>query len=116
MMRSDSIDSIALHADAVAHAKVVVGRILDDQRAARIEADDDPIPRRLRLLLVDFIADHRTADRAGDGRRRVAATAADLMADQTAGDAADQRPGIERLVVGRAIDFDRLDLAVVAAK
>jgi hypothetical protein len=67
------------------------------------------------LLLLDLVADDGAADRPRDRGRGVAAAAADLVADHAAGDATDDRPGVERLVIGRTVDLDRLDPSFVGA-
>ena len=72
-------------------------------------------PRRLLLLFLDFVSDDRAADRTGDGRRRFPAAAPDLVADHATSEAADQGSAVDRLVVGRDIDVDGFDFALVGA-
>ena len=50
---------------------------------------------------------------AADGRCRVSAAAADLVADDPARDTAENRADVDRLVIGRAVDLDRHDRAAI---
>src|SRR4030095_16310302 len=84
---SDPINVAIFDPHTVAPPQVEVARLLDDQRAARIESHGDAVSRRLPLLLLDCVSDDRAADCAGDGGRRVPAAASDLVADHATGDA-----------------------------
>jgi hypothetical protein len=80
----DPKETVVLKSHFVAHAQIDVPGILDDQRAARIEAHGNAIARTVRLPFVDLRACDRAADRASDGRRRVTTAAADLVTDDAA--------------------------------
>ena len=82
-------------------------------RGDRIQLHGDTVARALHFVLLDLVDDHGAADRAGDGRRRIPATAADLMTNDASGDAAEHRSGVDRLVIGRAIDLDGRDRALI---
>src|SRR6185312_16381863 len=59
--------------------------------AAVAVADGHAIGVVAAVALLDLVADHGAAHRAGHGRGGVAAPAADLVAEHAAGDAAQQR-------------------------
>src|SRR3954471_21601397 len=88
--RSIPIDATVDHAHAVTDAQLSLTELIQRYGAARIQPDDRAVTIAF-VRLLDLIPDDRAADRARDSRRRVAAAAAELMADDTAGDAAEDR-------------------------
>ena len=73
-----TVDAVSLDGDAVADAQIGVREGERSIRAVVHSHADAVVLVGAAMALLDFVADQRAADRAGDGRCGVAAAAADL--------------------------------------
>src|SRR6185437_4830205 len=98
-----------VHAHTVAHVQVTDVVLVERILATIAIAHGDPVVVVAGVALLDVIADRRAAHRTGDGRRGVAATAADLVAEHAARDPAEHRAGAGRMMLALH-DVDPHDL------
>src|SRR6185437_7786496 len=80
----------------VAHVEAGRLPVVEVARPAVLYLHHDLVRDRLVAVLLDLVAGVGSARRARDGRHRVAAAAADLVAEHAAGDAADHGAGAAR--------------------
>lgn len=88
--------------------------LIEPEGAAGIEADDDAVSIA-GIRAFDRMPDGCATDRTGNGCRRVAAAAAELMPDDAARDAADDRAEADRCAAAAAVHFERFDDAILGA-
>jgi len=91
---SVAVDPAVDDADTIADAQLALTELVQRDGAARIEPDNRAIPIAL-VRLFNLVADNSAADCAGDCRRRIAATAAKLVADDATSDAAEDRTQVD---------------------
>src|SRR5579862_6032606 len=109
-----AVDAAVDDAYSIADAQFTRPHLVEGDRAAVVETDDDAVTIGA-VRALDLVADGRAAERTRDRGRGVAAAAAELMTDDAARDAADDRAEADRCAASAAIHVDRFDDAVLGA-
>src|SRR4051812_14328444 len=102
--RSGASEAVGVEADAVADVEVADLFALEGPRAAIVESDVDAVADHSRFVVaLDIVARDRAARRADTGHRRAAEAMTELVADDAAEHAADDRAraGTLRLLTHR---------------
>src|SRR5207249_8807779 len=93
------VRSAAVDANGVAHAERRIDRLRDPHRNAAVEADNDVLAGpALGVLVLHGLASKRSTQRARNGRHRLTGSATDLMAENAARNASDDRSESELVI------------------
>src|SRR4051794_25757446 len=107
-----TIDAVVHDAHAIPHAQLAFADFAERETRAIVESHGDAVAIAS-VVALDLVADNGTADRAGYRGRCVAAAAANLVTEQSAGDSTDNRAHAARRGLSVTVDVDRLDDAVL---
>jgi len=113
-MASDPVDAITDDPHSVANSQLTFANFANRQSRTIFESNDHAIAITL-VCALDLISNEGTAERTADRRGRVTTATADLVPEDSTGDATDHGAKTRGPLIAIAMPFDRLDQTVLDA-